>query len=121
MDEWNNSFEKQEIDNRIESNQLEVDFLVAMKEARPFIERHIGIHPCDYEAAIRVSELYGVPFDDRFLTQDGRQRRYFPEKFFTKYSPGQRSQIIFLLENFLYWKKYSYEPENHGWIESQHC
>ena len=122
MDEWEDSYEKEKLNSLIETHQLEVDFLTAMKESRIFIERHQATEVVDYEACIRVSELYGVPFDDRWGFKRHIQRRYFPAKFFEKYPDEMtRSGLIGILQDELNWTRFTQQPTESGWFESQYC
>lgn len=132
-DEWNKSYEFQKINKMLVDKQLELEFLTAMKEARPFIERHMALYEeRDYEAAIRVSELYGVPFEDRWPTPGDekmwgtnreRKRRYIPKSFFTKFAKniGDASLLEEILRENLYWKEYWAGIIESGWQESQAC
>lgn len=117
MDEWNFSREKKTINKKIEQTELELMFLNAMKESRVFIERHLSDpDKIDYEAAIRISELYGVPFEDR-MTEDNEMRRYFPKKYFEQY--GEISDhLVYVLEHQLGWNSYRSAPSGVGWQDS---
>lgn len=116
MDEWNFSREKLTIDKKIERSELELEFLRTMKESRPFIERHLSDpKKIDYEAAIRISELYGIPFEDRMM--DYEMRRYFPKKYFEKYG-SIHEDLIFILEEELGWASYRCPPNREGWQDS---
>lgn len=127
-DEWNRSREFQQINKLVEERQLEIDFLTALKEARPFIERLQEKYEMrDYDGCIRIAELYGVPFNDRWdivsngIDEPGEQRRYFPSKFFEKYNEFQRDRLIVLLEEQLNWPEFWRVPTEAGWVESRNC